>query len=109
MTPRLAIQTTLFLGVLGAQSASQAQELSKAPPPRADKVVTTASPQKWEYANEFMCRTPTTNSYSAQIQARLNQYGAAGWELVSLNDFQGPRDAQYSHCYFAVFKRPATS
>ena len=109
MIPRRAIQVALVVSGLAVQCASQAQEISKTPPPRAEKVITSAAPQKWEYADEFMCRTANANNYPTQIQARLGQYGAAGWELVSLTDFQGPRDPQYTHCYFAVFKRPATS
>jgi Domain of unknown function (DUF4177) len=103
------MRLALAFSALAAAFAAQADETAKPPPPKADKVVTSAAVQKWDYADEFMCRTAATSNYPQQIQARLNQYGAVGWELVSFDDFKGPLDAQYSHCYFAVFKRPATS
>lgn len=53
---------------------------------------------KWEY------RTLTHYGRSRGFEEMLNDYGAAGWELVHLNAFKKGRNAP--NTYNLVFKRP---
>ena len=67
--------------LLGCFASHVARTTFEVPPARAQ-----TSPQRWEYACEWI-----EEELGGEGVARLNQYGAQGWELVSAFGVSGSK------------------
>ena len=73
------------------------------------KVLSRAAPQRWEYRDEQICNDRDhPEKYAEHVALQLKQAGLSSFELVSLNEWQGPKPTVATHCFFAVYKRPST-